>query len=123
MRYLFFIFLYLLPSCMPAPVPEVLDVSAAKFEVLLEEKEVFVLELWSDACGPCLQMEPVVASFAQLHPEVPIYRLDVLEYPAVPERYGMVVTPTFLFFREGRLVDSRFGTASVPDLSEWLKTL
>ena len=74
---------------------------------------VLVVEVGADWCGPCRQMEPVLARLAVRHRErVRIVRLDVDRDRETARRFRVLAVPTLLFFREGVLVGRKTGAVS-----------
>jgi thioredoxin 1 len=56
---------------------------------------------FSQSCGPCRQMSPVVERQAAIHPGV--QSVDIHEQPELARRFGIVVVPTLVLVTEGRV--------------------
>ncbi len=80
---------------------------------VLSSNQLTVVDLWAEWCGPCKLMNPVVEELAKDYAgRVVIGKLDVDENPEVPTKYNVRGIPTFLFFKNGALVDRLVGTRS-----------
>jgi thioredoxin 1 len=89
------------PRAKPAHVD---DASFAR-EVLRAELPV-VLDVWSPGCAPCRMLEPVIEDLAADYAgRVKVAELNAAEAGDVATRYGVMGTPTVLFFRKGREVE------------------
>jgi thioredoxin 1 len=61
-------------------------------------------------CGPCRMMDPVVGQLAGDYAgRVKVAKVDTDENPRVSTRYNVRSLPTFLFFRDGKVVDQVIG--------------
>jgi thioredoxin 1 len=92
-------------------------------EVLGSDK-LTIVDLWAEWCGPCKQMNPVVEQLAQEYEgRAVIGKLNVDDNPKVPMEYNVRGIPTFLFFKNGKLVDRIVGSRPKKDFAEKIDTL
>jgi len=69
-----------------------------------------VVDFWAPWCGPCRMMTPVVEELSgEYGTKVSFCKLNVDEYSAPAVRYQVMSIPTFLVFKDGRLVDRIIG--------------
>ena len=69
-----------------------------------------VVEFWSENCVPCKQLTRVLSQLsAEIPPSVRIGTVNLNENVELAARFGIQTTPTLLFFKGGRLVDTRRG--------------
>lgn len=77
--------------------------SSFKSEVL-EGKNVTLIDLWAEWCGPCKVMTPIVDELAQAYDgRAIIGKLNVDDNPETPLQYNVRGIPTFLLFKNGEL--------------------
>lgn len=75
-----------------------------------------VVHFWAQWCEPCAFMDKVLETVQAEEPGVAIARVEAEELPHICERHAVTVVPHFLFFRDGKVVDTLEG-ASIPQLS------
>ncbi len=84
-------------------------------EVLGSDK-LTIVDLWAEWCGPCIAMNPIVEDLArEFDGRAVIGKLNVDDNPKVPTEYNVRGIPTFLFFKNGQLVDRLVGARLKPD--------
>ncbi len=81
---------------------------------------VFVM-FYSPDCSHCTRMMPSVTDLAMsYHPRIRFYQLDLLRFGWIGERYGIMATPTFVFFCGGKPVQSQVGAVYPSGLKKML---
>ncbi len=87
-------------------------------EVLRAELPV-VVDVWSPGCAPCRMLEPIVMDLATDYAgRVKVVELNAAEAGQTAARYGVMGTPTVLFFRKGREVERVVGFVGERYLAE-----
>lgn len=77
--------------------------SSFKAEVL-GGKNVTLIDLWAEWCGPCRAMTPIVNDLAEAYEgRAIIGKLNVDANPETPLQYNVRGIPTFLLFKNGEL--------------------
>ena len=76
-------------------------------EVLNADKTVLV-DFWATWCAPCQMLSPVVAEFAEEHPELAI-------------KYGINSIPALLLFKNGEVAATTVGFCTKDELEEFVK--
>lgn len=86
-------------------------VTAANFEeMVLKSDKPVVLDVWADWCPPCHMMEPVMAALdKELAGQLVVAKLDADEEPELSQRLGVMSLPTFLMFKDGKVVHGSIG--------------
>ncbi len=91
-------------------------------EVLQADGPV-VVDFWAEWCGPCKVMSPLVDQLAdELGAKVKVVKINIDENPNAPTKYGVRGIPTFMVFKGGQLVDTKVGSMSKTQLSDWVNT-
>lgn len=87
------------------------DVSAAQFEaeVIKSDKPV-VVDVYATWCGPCKQMAPLFEEASkELADKYKFVKLNIDEERDIAIQHNVSSIPTFLFFKEGKLVGKETG--------------
>ncbi|CAA0843425.1 Thioredoxin H5 [Striga hermonthica] len=75
----------------------------------LDSKKLVVVDFTASWCPPCRFIAPVLAEMAKKTPHVIFLKVDVDELQAVAQEYEVEAMPTFLFFKEGKVIDRIVG--------------
>ncbi|KAK4274807.1 hypothetical protein QN277_017980 [Acacia crassicarpa] len=74
-----------------------------------QSKKLIVVDFTASWCGPCRFIAPILAEIAKKMTNVIFLKVDVDELKSVAEEWGVEAMPTFLFLKEGKLVDKVVG--------------
>ena len=89
-----------------------------KREVLDGDLPVFV-DFWGSWCPPCKMVEPVIEELAaEFAGKVKIGKLNVDRNPAVRSEFQIKAAPTFILFRNGKILKRAIGSHSKKQLLE-----
>ena len=78
-------------------------------EVMRSEVPV-VVDIWSPGCSPCVALAPTIKRLAAKYDgEVKVCHLDASAAPKTTNRLRVRGTPTVLFFKRGRVVETVVG--------------
>lgn len=78
-------------------------------EVVRSELPV-LLDVWSDGCGPCKLLEPVVIELSkQFDGRLKVAEINAGQAPKTMRKLGISGTPTVLYFHRGRIVERVVG--------------
>lgn len=80
--------------------------------------ETVLLDFYSDSCGPCRAMAPVVGQLAAKG--YPVRKINVQHDPATASRFAVRGIPCFVMLVDGREVDREVGATSVGRLEQML---
>jgi thioredoxin len=93
----------------PRVLPAHLDDANFVSEVLRSELPV-VVDVWGPGCGPCQMLESIITDLAGAYAgRVKVAELNAAEAGYTAARYGVMGTPTVLFFKRGREVERVVG--------------
>ncbi len=88
----------------------------------LESKRLVVVEFWHQHCPHCRAIEPVYDELAlEYGDKLRFTRLNVMDTPEnqqLAAKYGVMETPTFLFFCGGRPINGVVGALPKEDLAQ-----
>lgn len=107
---------------------KVIAISKENFQKEVLECELPVLvDFWTDGCGPCEAMEPVLDEFSErLDGKLKIVKFHVSieevmgQSNEVATKYDVMGFPTFLIFRNGDLKASKIGSMYEEEFQEFI---
>lgn len=82
-----------------------------QFQKAKDSKKLVVVDFTASWCPPCRFIAPIFAEFAKQMTDVIFLKVDVDELQAVSEEYEVEAMPTFVFIKEGVIVDSVVGAS------------
>jgi len=127
--------LYLTAGCRPQPQPPgtgtqggkaaEVQLSDANFQQqVLDASQPAMVDFFATWCEPCQQMAPTVEQLAaDFRGRAMVGKVDVDRNPATANKYNIRGIPTFLFFKNGQLVEQAIGVTSKEDLARRLEAL
>ena len=88
---------------------------------VLESSIPTIVDFWAEWCGPCKQIGPILEEISEEQKELlNIVKLNIDENPETPQKYGVRGIPTLMFFKEGKLIDTKVGSLPKSLLIEWI---
>lgn len=96
-------------------------VSDAEFEnEVLKADGPVIVDFWAEWCGPCKALSPLVDELAtELEGKAKVVKVNIDENPNAPTKYGVRGIPTLMVFKDGQLVDTKVGSMSKSQLTDW----
>lgn len=68
-----------------------------------------LLDFFAEWCGPCRMLTPILDDLAKEAPHIQIGKINIDEFPAPAESFGIASIPTVLLLKEGKEVERVVG--------------
>lgn len=89
---------------------------------VLDSKGPVMVDFFASWCGPCKMMSPIVDELAkEMEKEIKIFKVNIEDEESLASDYGVMSIPTFLFFKNGKVVDQASGGMSKDALMKIIK--
>lgn len=95
-----------------------IELTDATFESeVLNSALPVLVDFWAPWCGPCRVMAPTIDQLAkELEGKVKVAKMNVDENNKYAQQFGIMSIPTFLFFKEGKVVEQMVGIMEKDDM-------
>jgi len=81
------------------------------FDRIVNGGKPVLVDFWAPWCGPCQMMIPIVEEIAKETKGATIGKVNIEENPRLAAKYNVMSVPTFLMFKEGKVIDHIAGAA------------
>jgi thioredoxin 1 len=79
------------------------------------EQMPVLVDFWGPNCGPCLKMMPLIEQLSEEHASaVRVVKLNAIEHRRLCIDLGVMGLPTFMLYREGKVVQRLTGDDCTP---------
>ena len=93
------------------------ELKKKNFEGILQESPLVLVDFFTQWCGPCKMMAPILEEVkGLLGDSLKVVKIDVEKNMNVAYKYNVVGVPTLILFKNGRNVWRRSGTITATDL-------
>jgi len=92
------------------------------FNTLITHGHV-VVDFYSDGCGPCKRLGPIIDDLAKTFPKITFIKVDINTFRVLAQRYYVKAVPTLIFFKNGKEVRRTVGFQSKREIIEIVKTV
>ncbi|KAJ4702020.1 Thioredoxin [Melia azedarach] len=86
-----------------------------QFQKGTDAKKLIVVDFTASWCPPCRLIAPVFTELAKKFKDVLFLKVDVDELKSVAQEWAVEAMPTFMFLKEGKLLE-KFAGANKPKL-------
>jgi putative thioredoxin len=111
----------------PLSADAVFAVTEASFQTDVVERslrQLVIVDLWAEWCGPCKQLSPVLERLAaQSNGSWALAKVDVDANPRIAQLFGAQSIPTVVAIAAGQPVDAFSGALPEPEIRKWISTL
>lgn len=84
----------------------IIDLTDGDFNEFINSKRKIIVEFWDPWCSICTEMAPFYMILSEKYgSEVKFGKLNMRENKQLPDKFGVYVTPTFIFFKDGKEVE------------------
>ena len=85
-------------------------------------KGIQVVDFFATWCVPCKMLAPVLEQVAEANPDVSFYKVDIDEEMALAERFQIMMVPTLLFMKDGKIIEKSVNVIPAKKLEEILES-
>jgi thioredoxin 1 len=99
----------------PTPLTDAEDLASFR-----DSDEVVLVEFYTDGCGICASMEPVISGLAR-DPDLAVGTINPRDDPHLVDAFDVRSVPLLVLFRDGAVVARRSdGFVGVDELRQWV---
>ncbi len=81
-----------------------------------------VVDFYSNGCGPCQRMSPVIDDLAKEMLGTIFVKVDTEKFKALSTKFGIRAVPTLIFFKDGQKIRQVSGARSKVELRNEINT-
>ena len=100
-----------------------MNITSQNFEKEVLQSEIPVLvDFWASWCMPCKMMTPIIEQIEkELEGKVKVCKINIDDESELATKYGIMSIPTFLVFKDGKVVNSTVGMQDKEELMSIIK--
>ena len=87
----------------------VLNVNKNNFNTVKNSEKTVLLDFYSDWCGPCRMVSPIVDEISNERSDILVGKVNVDNEPELAGAFNVVSIPTIIVIKEGRIVNYATG--------------
>ena len=94
----------------------VLELTSENFNQEILKNQLLLIDFWAEWCGPCKSMHPVFTRMAKKYKQVRFARVNIDNAQDIAMKYGVQSIPTFIMFKNGKIVNKMVGAVGEPGI-------
>ncbi|MEM2996486.1 MAG: thioredoxin [Candidatus Bathyarchaeia archaeon] len=99
-----------------------IEVDDKNFDEVIRSNPIVVVDCWASWCGPCRIVAPIVEELAkEYNGRILFGKLNVDDNRWISLKYNVMSIPTFLVFKNGKIIDRIIGALSRNMLEQEIK--
>ena len=98
----------------------VIHIDDNNYNQVAESKKTVLIDFYSDWCGPCRMVAPIVEELANERDDVMVCKVNVDKAPGLSSAFKIYSIPTFIVVKDGVAVKRATGAMPKAKLSELL---
>ena len=100
---------------------QVIEVTENDFNEQVESHQGAVLvDFFAEWCGPCKMITPIVEEIAKEFTTLKVVKIDADRAQTLMRQFGIRGIPTLLLFKDGKVIATKVGALSLPQLREFV---
>jgi thioredoxin 1 len=88
---------------------------------VLEQKGLVFVDFFAQWCGPCKLTGPIIEELANEMKDIGFVKVDVDQNPDLTAQYSIFSIPTFMIFKDGKVVNQFVGAMGKETFIEEIK--
>ena len=98
------------------------DSTDEKFQEQISGNKLSLIQFSASWCGPCQQLKPIIEKISnEKADKIDCYYHDVETQPNEPTKHMVKGVPTFLLFKDSKLLGTKVGASSESDMLDFIK--
>jgi len=91
-----------------------IEITNKNFEEVVMKSDIpVVMDFWAEWCGPCRIISPIIEDLSKEYEnEVKIVKCNVDDNPELSQKFNIRSIPTLLFFKNGKVFDTKIGAGN-----------
>ena len=88
------------------------NIAESKFEEIITQNKLVLVDCFADWCGPCKMMVPIFDELSEKYPEIKFVSINTDNCEWINGKYGIDSIPRFLFFENGKKIYEQRGSSA-----------
>jgi len=85
-------------------------IDSQNFNDFINERELCLVDIWAEWCGPCKQLSPIIDEISsEVNENILICKMDADSNMDICKQFDVRNIPTLLLFKNGKLIDRTNG--------------